>query len=276
MADTKISALTAGAPAQRTDILPAARGAGNVRLTVGDIQGPLNNLTASTSPTINDDSADGYAVGSRWVNATIGVAFLARDVTVGAAQWVRMDNADFWGYVSGRYYHGSLASPTTGSAVSASAARMHPITLKERVTISELAVRVTTAQSSVNIQLAIYAADPVTLLPTGLPLANTANISVATTGPVSAALGSALTLGPGLYWVGVLGDATTAVYTAYAANTIMSQMLGGTLAQIMSNAATSMSYLSYSMTAGTWGDVTGVSPTYGNSTAFAAVTFKVQ
>jgi len=37
MANTKISALTAGAPAQNSDMLPARRGSGNVSLLVGDI-----------------------------------------------------------------------------------------------------------------------------------------------------------------------------------------------------------------------------------------------
>jgi len=38
MADTKISALSAGAPAQSTDELPAARAGTNVKLTVADLQ----------------------------------------------------------------------------------------------------------------------------------------------------------------------------------------------------------------------------------------------
>ncbi len=49
-----------------------------------------NALTATTNPTINDDSDDRYGVGSWWINQTAGEVYLCRDATVGAAVWARL------------------------------------------------------------------------------------------------------------------------------------------------------------------------------------------
>lgn len=273
--DLKISELTDGAPMQRTDVIAALRGGVNVRYTLGNLLGPLNKLDATSAPAANDDSNAGFDVGSRKFDAARGVSFVCRSAAVGAAKWIRMDNADFFGYVSGRSYHANLNGIIAGAAVTANSARGILLVAKEQVTTRQLGVRVSTAQSGANIQLAIYGSDPATLMPTTLR-ANTANMSVAATGPVMGDLISNVTLEPGLYWLMYLGDATTAVFTAYVANTQMAAILGGTPAQIMSNAATAMSYVAWNMTAGSWIDLTGVAPTaWGNSTAYAAITFTV-
>lgn len=51
--------------------------------------GILNNYTATTDPGVGDDGADGYAVGSRWVNVTLDRIFECLDATNGAAVWSR-------------------------------------------------------------------------------------------------------------------------------------------------------------------------------------------
>jgi hypothetical protein len=48
---------------------------------------PLNNFSATTDPGVGDDSADGYSVGSRWINPTLGKAYTCLDATAGAAVW---------------------------------------------------------------------------------------------------------------------------------------------------------------------------------------------
>jgi len=48
----------------------------------------LNNLAATTDPAVTDDSGDGYAIGSRWINTSTDEEFVATDVTVGAAVWL--------------------------------------------------------------------------------------------------------------------------------------------------------------------------------------------
>lgn len=47
----------------------------------------LNKWNATTAPTVNEDSGDGYAVGSVWIDTTNGKAYTCLDATVGAAVW---------------------------------------------------------------------------------------------------------------------------------------------------------------------------------------------
>lgn len=60
MADLKISALTDGAPAQGTDIIPVARGAGNRRLTLSNVK----NYTAAPIPIAFADVASETTAGN--------------------------------------------------------------------------------------------------------------------------------------------------------------------------------------------------------------------
>lgn len=48
---------------------------------------PLNNYTATTDPTVSDDSADGYTAGSEWINTTSGDRFSCTSAALGAAIW---------------------------------------------------------------------------------------------------------------------------------------------------------------------------------------------
>lgn len=52
------------------------------------ISAELNNFAATAAPTVNDDSADGYSVGSAWFDITNDKIYMAIDVTVGAAIWL--------------------------------------------------------------------------------------------------------------------------------------------------------------------------------------------
>ena len=56
-------------------------------LGLGNYVDILNNLGATVDPTVNNDSAEGYTVGSRWINVTGGTTFICTDDTVGAAVW---------------------------------------------------------------------------------------------------------------------------------------------------------------------------------------------
>lgn len=47
-----------------------------------------NNYAATGAPVVGDDSADGYTVGSRWIDTTNDRVYMAVDVTVGAAIWL--------------------------------------------------------------------------------------------------------------------------------------------------------------------------------------------
>jgi hypothetical protein len=47
-----------------------------------------NNFTATTNPTVNDDTGDGYEVGSRWINTNTDTLFTCLDASSGAAIWL--------------------------------------------------------------------------------------------------------------------------------------------------------------------------------------------
>lgn len=46
--------------------------------------------TATADPTVNDDTVDGYVIGQLWVNTASDEAWIATDVTTGAAVWVNI------------------------------------------------------------------------------------------------------------------------------------------------------------------------------------------
>ncbi len=47
----------------------------------------LNKWDATTAPTANEDSGDGYQVGSRWIDTTNNKEYVCLDATVAAAVW---------------------------------------------------------------------------------------------------------------------------------------------------------------------------------------------
>lgn len=53
----------------------------------------FHKLDATTAPGVGDDTADGYAVGSVWVNVSTDRAYVCVDSTGGAAVWVEVTSA---------------------------------------------------------------------------------------------------------------------------------------------------------------------------------------
>lgn len=56
---------------------------------IGDA-GALNNFSAVTAPTVNDDETLGYSFGSKWYDTVGGEAYLLVDPTAGAAVWIKI------------------------------------------------------------------------------------------------------------------------------------------------------------------------------------------
>lgn len=74
----------------------------------------LNNITATTAPTVNEDSGDGYSAGSLWVNLTTDLAYICVDAGVGAASWRQLVDTTTSQALSGK----SFASITvTGGSI---------------------------------------------------------------------------------------------------------------------------------------------------------------
>lgn len=53
----------------------------------------LNKMNATVAPTVNEDSGDGYAIGSFWYNQTDNSLYVLEDATVGAAVWQKVSGA---------------------------------------------------------------------------------------------------------------------------------------------------------------------------------------
>ena len=54
---------------------------------LGEVENLKVNLAATTAPAVDDDSADGYAVGSRWIDTTGDKEYVCVDASIGAAVW---------------------------------------------------------------------------------------------------------------------------------------------------------------------------------------------
>jgi len=59
-----------------------------------------NNFSAAVAPAVTDDSGDGYAIGSRWIDTTADKEYVALDVTVGAAVWTETTGTGAGGSVA--------------------------------------------------------------------------------------------------------------------------------------------------------------------------------
>ncbi len=235
-----------------------------------------NKYDGASAPSSTDDSTAGFDEGSKWLNSLTGIEYICRDAAAGSAVWVRQDNADFFGYVSGSYYHGLNALVAAGAAIGGGTIRLHPIIIKERMSLSELGARVTTSESSKNFQLAIYTSDPASRLPTGAALGSTASMSAGATGAMTGSIsGGSITLNPGLYWMALNTDTTTAVFQAFGANsTFIAALLGGTASQVSSGTTSSVAYLTFAQAFGSWPNLTGVSFGRGSTSAYAGIFFR--
>jgi len=65
-----------------------SEGEGFLRKTgAGAYEGIKTNIGTTVAPTVNEDSGDGYAVGSRWIDTTGDKEYVCLDSAVGAAVW---------------------------------------------------------------------------------------------------------------------------------------------------------------------------------------------
>lgn len=84
-----IGTLAADALAFSTDQRRILMGDG----TTNHVLGVKINLSATAAPTTGDDDADGYSIGSLWVDVTNDVTYQCVDSTTGAAVWKQTSNA---------------------------------------------------------------------------------------------------------------------------------------------------------------------------------------
>ena len=79
----------------------------------------LYNLSATSAPTVNDDSGDGYRVGSIWIDTTADKSYICVDATAGAAAWIEMGGGgasgtpvDGWNYAEDAMTYASNSDPS--------------------------------------------------------------------------------------------------------------------------------------------------------------------
>jgi hypothetical protein len=292
MADTKISALGAATTLAGTEVLPVVQSGSTVKATITQIMtraatvyGLVKNNITTINPGASDDSGAGWAAGSNWFNTATGGLWICRSASAGAAVWERLDIADHPGYVSGNWYP-SLSSATflAGGAVGANTLRGYPALIKEKLTLADLGIRVTTGAAG-NAQVGIYAMNPTTKMPTGNALAYTGNMDttsatlVAGGGFAGGTLvsGGTVPLEPGWYYLFCNFSAAPALQTVTNTNSSFSAVLGSPTQNDISSAATlSNIYLSVASTSfGSWPDLTSASFNRNVNAAFAHVQFKI-
>lgn len=113
-------------------------------------------VVRSTRPTVDDDTNDGYVVGTYWVNSTTGLAYVATDVSVGAAQWASQDPHDELGYVSELYYPPEMAAAGAPAAVAPNVHYGVLIYLRQHVSVAGLGIRIGTGGGTFG-KAAVYA-----------------------------------------------------------------------------------------------------------------------
>lgn len=178
-------------------------------------------------------------------------------VTIGASPLL------FKTHVANRYYTPIFAAGGGHASVgSATRISLFPFMVPQKITISELFVRINTTNAG-NWQAAVYASDASTLLWTGLPLAKSnASASTSSAGAITSALNTNIQLSPGIiYWMAFEVDNATATFTilAFTANTIAWLIGDATPGNVIaSNAGLAGGYFIGGQTFGTWPDLTGV------------------
>lgn len=166
------------------------------------------------------------------------------------------------GYVSGRWYFCMQGTASSAITTGADTIRLTPFILTKPITVSQLGARVGTLSVGGFFQIALYASDPTTKMPTGLSLTSTANMSTTTAVVVTANV-TDVVLVPGLYWAAVNNNnATSVIQSLSTALQISSWLIGSATATDLTSATANTSfYFTVAQAFGTWPDLTAVSPT---------------
>lgn len=171
-----------------------------------------NNLNASAAPQVTDDTSSLYAIGSKWYWPAMGVEWVCKDASVGAAVWALQGTATGWPWPKNFYLQPEYISGWTDLVAVADILAMVPIRVYRRTEIDSIAAHLTTSQASAAIRYGIYPTDIDTGLPDGQTL-----VSGSDSGEIALTSGSDVTkpsavsgifLNPGVYWLANLVKST--------------------------------------------------------------------
>jgi hypothetical protein len=215
--------LVSAAPLDGSEFVGVIQSDSDRKVTVQDIAnlaaggGPLNNFTATSAPTVNDDSGDGYAVGSFWGWPVRGLLWQCVDATVGAAVWVVVRAGWLAGFVPIGFTNASTGGGTASSAgvlvTTAGTANNNPPQIADQQTHMQYATAATAnADAGLNINAAGNGADfvlPSNSSPRIRPRALTAHCAFPDVSYGSGSTGTRIHVGlnPAQNMVGALGAA---------------------------------------------------------------------
>jgi len=135
------------------------------------ITGRLDNYAATVDPTINDDSGDGYDVGSIWVNTTSPNVFLCIDSTVGAAFWrcitlpPNTGNPGSTQSIISLVPHGVFSRATGNLSLTNILGNFGLVAVRTSILVARLAFQATTAgDAAAVVRIALYPLDGQTKL----------------------------------------------------------------------------------------------------------------
>lgn len=236
-----------------SDLASASTARGNLSAAASGANGDITSLTGLTTPL---SVGQGGTAVSTLAALLTSVAVLVQSL-----------------YVAGRWYWAERNTNSTGLALAANQIRLSCFLVKRSITISDLFARVTTLSAGGNFQIAVYASNAATMMPTGFPVAATGNISTAATGVISGDItGADVAIAPGLYWVGINADNSVAVLQGNGTGPIDGALIGSVTLGNLANLTLSRTV---SQTFGTWPDLTSAGLSENASIPGTALGFKV-
>ncbi len=175
---------------------------------------------------------------------------------------------DFPSKLSGRYYSAfprGVISSTAGGSISTGILYLGLLYMPTEVTLAELGAKVVTPQTSAQIRLAMYDADPLTGAPKGAPIYTSGNLSAATAGYRSET-GLSVRRKKGWFWFGIMSDVAAVTVDAPS---ILGAPDNGLGPIIGAAATTPQNGIQLTTTFGTFPTLTGVLATDGFSDGFS-------
>lgn len=192
--------------------------------------GALSNLNATTNPGVGNDNTQDYAIGSRWLNKTTTVEYVATSVATGAANWVALNAAGLPGlpWVTGQFY--SVPDGVTPVSFLTVLGTMYayPIFIPNKVTLASLSISSLTGQTGGLVRAALYA-DTGAGYPGALIAGTDSGSLAATTTAVATKSSLAVVINPGWYWVATQATASSTMPSVAAITNSYANGMANTL-----------------------------------------------
>ena len=269
----------ASLPLTGTEKVELVQAGQNVQATAENVASAARPVNKTTFPSANDDSTQGYVVGSLWLRSDTRALYMACDVTPGAARWVKLDNADTFVQVANNWFTFEGFTNIITSAATLTAGRMTavPFIVKQRTTVGKMSVYCELAEASKNFAFAIYPFSATLGRATGTPIVSSGVQSAGTTGSKDIDV-TDFQIEPGVYMFMFVTDSSTAKFRSMnAAVGLFSRLVGAALSTDALGPTGSVAVGHYysGQTVGTWPDLTATAPT-GTLTTATGVVFAHQ